>query len=491
MNDFSKNIDFKGLFNPKTIALIGATVFPNKWGFIVLANIIKGGYEGKIFPVNPNYDNILGIPSYASLSKIDEKVDLAIITTPAKTVLGIIDECIAKGIPNAIVITSNFSEVGEEGTLLEKEVVLKANAGGMNLVGPNTMGIYSSSVNLTALMPPINPLHGSVSMVSQSGNIGTQIMDWCESQGIGFSKFVSSGNEGDICCEDYLEYFGSDNETDVIVLYIESVKDGNRFLEIAKKTSQKKPIILFKGGKTNAGMSAAASHTGALAGSIDIYRTAFRQAGIIEAISTQEIVDLIAGFLSFPLPKGNRVGILTRGGGWGVITADECEANGLELPSLSTNIFDKFNKILPQYWSKGNPIDMVAVVQTEPFIECLNILASWKNVDSVISLGGMVDDSFLKSFNDQKFLDHMGISGSDMKLVSDQFKEECVKLKQLTKGLMDEFDKPIISIEIGNGHNSKENLIEHGFATYPTPERGVYVLHKLYEYASFRNRVGR
>jgi len=486
----NNSIDFSSLFYPKSIAMIGASSNPTKWGFIVMANIVKGGYKGKLLPVNPNSKEILGFKCYPKISDINDNVDIAIITTPAKTVLGVIDDLIAVGINIAILVTSDFSETGEEGAKLEKEIVEKARAGGLRLIGPNTMGIFSSGVKLTALMPPTVPIPGNVSMISQSGNVGTQMLAWGVEQGIGFSKFVSSGNEGDVTCEDYLEYLGRDDDTKIIVLYLESLDNGLNFIEIAREISLSKPIIVFKGGKTGVGMKAAASHTGAMAGSIEVYRSAFRQAGLIEATDTQEILDLVGGFLSFPLPRANRVTILTRGGGWGVITADECEAVGLKVPPLSQVVFDRLDKQLPKYWSKGNPVDMVAVISEGPFLECLDALASSDGTDAVISLGGAVGEHFIESFKDKRLAKHMGISEDELNAFADQYAKESDEIKEVTAYLMDKYKKPLLNVEIGGGTSTREDMMKFGFYVYPTPERAVRVLYKLYEYNMFRTKVG-
>ncbi len=214
------------LFNPGTIAMIGASANPRKWGFIILLNILKGDYSGKVYPVNPKAESILGQKCYPSVADIPEAMDLVIITTPAKVVPPLIDECGRKGIPFGIVITSDFSETGPEGAALERDVVSRAGKYGIRLVGPNSMGIFSSQTKLHAKMPPIMPLHGNISMFSQSGNLGVQMLGWGAQEGVGFEKFVSSGNEGDLSCVDYINYFGQDAATDVIIGYIEGIDPG-------------------------------------------------------------------------------------------------------------------------------------------------------------------------------------------------------------------------------------------------------------------------
>ena len=308
---------FDLLFNPKSIALIGASNNIGKWGAIIFLNILLGGYPGRLYPVNPKEEKILGHKAYGRVTQISDPVDLAIIAIPAHLTRESVQDCIRKGIRMAIVITSDFSETGEEGARLEKELTAMARAAGLRLVGPNTMGIFSASASLTALMPPVRPKKGSVSLVSQSGNIGTQMLGWGEKFAVGFSKYVSSGNEGDLRSEDYLRFLGQDPETRVILLYIEGLDDGREFFEKAKKITSHKPIIAFKGGRTLAGSRAAKSHSGAMAGVKEIYEAAFRQAGILRASTPEEMLEWGAAFSSLPPLRGKRVAILTRGGGWG------------------------------------------------------------------------------------------------------------------------------------------------------------------------------
>lgn len=380
-------INLDRLFNPRRIAMIGASDHPLKWGHIILLNILKGDYQGTVYPVNPGKKSILGYPCYPSVHKLPEKPDVAIITTPARSVSSLIDDCGRMQIPFVIVITSDFSETGPEGAALEREIVAKANQHGIRMVGPNSMGIFSVLSRLHAMMPPPMPLPGDVSMFSQSGNIGVQMLAWGVSEGVGFGKFVSSGNEGDLNCVDYLRYFAEDNDTRVVVGYLEGIDPGTPFFPAAKEASSQKPILIFKGGRTAAGGKAAASHSGAMAGESGIYSAAFKQAGIIEAGTSQTLMDCAKAFSHYPIPRGRRIGIITRGGGWGVITADACSEYGLAVPSLSEKLMTTFDALLPKYWSRSNPVDLVATIAGDPYLECLEMMAAWDGVDAVIALG--------------------------------------------------------------------------------------------------------
>jgi acyl-CoA synthetase (NDP forming) len=475
------------LFNPDSIAMIGASGSPGKWGFIIMINILKGNYRGTFYPVNPGRESILGYKCYASVKDISEPLDVAIITTPAKLVPPLIDECGEKGIPYVIVITSDFSETGSEGKRLEREVVARARSYGMRIVGPNTMGIFSSKSNLHALMPPVMPLQGPVSMFSQSGNVGVQMLAWGVDEGVGFEKFISSGNEGDLNCEDYLRYFNGDDATKVVLAYIEGIDPGVDLLSAAKEVSTRKPIIVYKGGRTDTGGKAAASHSGAMAGSSKIFSAAFRQAGMIEVTTGHELMDCAKALSTYPLPRGNRVGILTRGGGWGVMTADACEEYGLVIPPLPDKLIDKFDMLLPKYWSRGNPVDMVAVIDRDPYRECLDILADWDEVDAIIALGAGGRGhhfNYSKELKGTKeLMEALAMSSHYIEL---RIKAQNETIKYIGE-LVKRSGKPIIAVSIGSNGTHRSNLSEYQVVSYPTPERAVRALKRMYDYRCFLN----
>jgi acyl-CoA synthetase (NDP forming) len=478
------DLDLDRLFHPKNIAMIGASATFGKWGSIILFNILNGGFDGNVYPVNPKQRSIMELTCYPTVGDIPEPVDLAMITTPAKIVPSLIDECGAKGVPYVIVVTSNFSETGPEGARLEHEIVKKARSYGMRIVGPNTMGIFSASLDLHALMPPVIPLRGPVSMLSQSGNLGTQMLAWGESEGVGFEKFVSSGNEGDLTCIDYLKYFAKDDATKVILAYLEGVGPDSELLLVAREIARKKPIIVFKGGRTTIGEKAAASHSGAMAGSSHIYRAVFRQAGMIEAATSQGLMDCAKAFSSLPVPRGNRVAILTRGGGWGVITADACEENGLVVPPLPDDLVKRFNGILPEYWSHGNPIDMVAVITPEPMLQCLEILAKWEGIDAIIVAGGS-GGMTMKYPNKSRLPEEFktALVGAFNPAKTDFQSQDPTAL--LIKDLVGQTGKPIINVSLGSPDSGRESLEDYQPVSFPTPERAVRVLRLMAEYRRF------
>ena len=475
------------LFNPRGLALIGASASPAKWGNVILLNILKGAYRGEVYPINPKTESILGYKCYKKVAEIPNPVDVALVTTPSHLVSHIVDECGQKEIPFMVVITSNFSEAGQVGIEMEEEVVHKAQKYGIRIVGPNTMGIFSAKTDLHALMPMVMPLQGTVSMFSQSGNVGVQMLDYGVMENVGFEKFVSSGNEGDLTCVDYLKYFADDEDTKVIMGYVEGVGTNNNFLPISREVSKKKPIVIMKGRRTRVGSKAAASHSGSLAGAVDINHAVFKQAGIVEVQTSLELIDSAKAFANYPLPKGNRVGIITRGGGWGVIAADSCEEAGLSIPPLSQDIIKKLDEMLPEYWNRGNPIDLVATISYDPFPEILKMMVEWDGVDAVLALG-----AGFKSFTYEysKELEGPPELLNIIQKIDDVFKRSANqpdRMLELISKLVKKTGKPIISVSTGSDYSHRQYMENYGIVSFPTPERAVRVLRNMCEYSRFKS----
>ena len=324
-------------------------------------------------------------------------------------------------------------------------------------------------------------------MFSQSGNVGVQMLSWGTEEGVGFEKFVSSGNEGDLTCVDYLSYLSRDEATRVILAYLEGIDPGADLFPVAREVSRIKPILVFKGGRTEAGGKAAASHSGAMAGETRIYRAAFIQSGMIEVKTSQALMDCAKAFSNYPIPMGNRVGIITRGGGWGVITADFCEENGLIVPPLPMDIINKFDKLLPKYWSRSNPVDLVATIAYDPYLECLEILAEWEGIDAIIALGvgsRVPEYKYSKEVKGPKEL----VNTIDFltKMMKERAKKPDKTLESMG-ALVKRSGKPIIGVAIGAEATHKKNLERFQVVSYPTPERGVRVLRQMYKYRRFLN----
>jgi acyl-CoA synthetase (NDP forming) len=388
---------FEPLFNPKSIAVVGASNAPGKWGFILPLNLVVGGYQGKLYYVNPQEKVIHGYRAYKNLLDIGEPVDLVVVTVPAKAVAGVLEECGKIGCKNLLVISAGFSETGAEGRAVEDRLTARANELGVRIIGPNCMGICSPPSRMFAMGAPVQPPAGNISFLSQSGNLGVQLLGWADRAGLGIARFVNSGNEAQTTCDKVLEYYGADPLTKVIIFYLEGIDHGERFLELARRISRSKPIVALKMGVTEAGAKAAASHSGAVATSHQVYRAMVRQAGIIEAGSTEELIDLARTFGNLPIPHGNRVGIMTLGGGWGVVTTDICSREGLDMPELSSQSIERIDRVLPAFWSRANPVDMVGTVHRTSHFEVMETLAEDPHFDSIISLGSLMGMGSLRA----------------------------------------------------------------------------------------------
>jgi acyl-CoA synthetase (NDP forming) len=481
--------DLNTLFNPKSIAVVGATESRLKWGAFIMSNILDGGFKGPVYPVSATSETVYGLKAYKSLSDIPGQIDLVFIATPAKTVITILKECVGKNILNVVVISSGFSEVGPEGELMENQMAEFAREHSINMVGPNTMGMANVNASLFATGGHPRPSRGGISIIAQSGNVGNQIMLWAELEGFGIGKFVGSGNEAVLKVEDYLEYYNNDSDTSVILIYLEGVDDGRKFLDIAKRVSVKKPVIALKAGRTEGGSRAAASHTGAMAGSFRVFESVMKQTGIMMALNPTELLELSAAFDSFPMPAGNRVGIVTIGGGWGVITADECEEHGLVLPPLPENIKKRFDQKLPPFWSRANPVDLVGQPDVFLFTEAIDLMASSDAFDAIIVLGLIGSAKYgVRPVQAAHRLGYVPDNEMDM------FDKGVITVENAILDtilmMMNKYDKPIYPVTLASFPDDKIIHTKEGSKyktiVYKTPEIAVFCLSKQYQYSKYR-----
>jgi len=480
------------IFYPRSIAFIGASAHMGKWGHMLLSNTISGGYEGNVFLVNPKADTIAGRKTYPTVCDIPEAVDLAVVTIPAAGVLDLIPQLKEKGIGNMLLITAGFGETGGEGKKLEAKLVRAAREAGILILGPNTMGICNPHINFYCTGFPAKPRAGSTTMVSQSGNMGVQLLAFAEQQGIGIRGFCGSGNEAMMCIEDYLDGLEVDTLTRTAILYVESVKNGRRFFEGARRVGKKKPIVLLKGGQSQAGKRAAASHTGALTSDTRVFDAVCRQAGIVKVDQPMALLDLGAAFSSLPLPKGNRAAIMTLGGGWGVVTADLCAQFGLDVTELATDIIKDIDKILPPYWSRSNPIDLVG--ERDPTLPraVLELLLKWDGCDAVINLGIVGRRQVLKSHGESVLKADLTYSAEFIKEIHRDLKKfEKDHIAQIID-LMEKYNKPVFGVSMlpDEKHQAvyphKKHTLKGVF--FPTPERAVGAFAKMVEYQKFLSR---
>jgi acetyl coenzyme A synthetase (ADP forming)-like protein len=374
-------LDF--IFKPNSIAVIGASEDEKKIGHVVFRNLVKQGFEGKVYPINPKREEILGIKCYPSVKDLPEKVDLAIVVIPAKGVPSVITDCASAGVKGLIVITAGFREIGGEGIKLEQEIIELVKKYGIRIVGPNCLGVINTLNKMNATFASDLPPCGRVSFFSQSGALGVALIDWAIENDFGFGKFVSLGNKADLNETDFLEYFGEDPETDIILGYIEDVKDGKRFIEVAKKVSKIKPIIIIKAGTTEAGARAASSHTGALAGFDRAFSEAFKKAGIIRVNTIQELFETAEIFKLNKIPKGDRLLVITNAGGPGIIAADIADKFGIKLDPMSKESIEAIIDKLPPTASLYNPIDIIGDATSERYKIVLEQAIKDKYVDGI------------------------------------------------------------------------------------------------------------
>ncbi|HMK60507.1 MAG TPA: acetate--CoA ligase family protein [Dissulfurispiraceae bacterium] len=372
-------------FNPRTIAVIGASCNAKKVGYAVLNNLINSAYRGGIYPVNRQASEILGLKAYPSLSSIGQQVDLVVICVPAASLPEVIRDCGSAKIKAAVVISAGFRETGHGGLLLEQELSKLASEYGIRILGPNCLGVINTANNMNAAFGG-EAIKGRTAFFSQSGALGVAIMDWALDHKFGFSKVVSLGNKSDLNETDFLEYFVNDPETDVILGYVEDVVDGRRFMEVARKSAQMKPIIFLKSGGTLSGARAASSHTGALAGSDTAFAAAFKQTGIIRAEGIQDLFDLALIFASGKLPAGDRLLIITNAGGPGILAADAADKLGVALVPMTRTSINAVAARLPSIASLYNPIDIICDATSERYAAVLDAAITDENVDGILVL---------------------------------------------------------------------------------------------------------
>jgi acetyl coenzyme A synthetase (ADP forming)-like protein len=372
----------KTFFSPKGVVIIGASTDPAKLGYVMARNLLHSGYSGAMHYVNPKGGTLFDQPLYKAIKQVPNPVDLAVVLVAAAMVPETLKQCAARGIKAVIIATGGFREAGPEGAALEEECLKIAKKHGMRLIGPNCIGLLDTHLPVdTTFLPPPPPVPGPVAFLSHSGAICAALTDWMRGQGMGLSRLVSLGNQVDVCETDLLSLTADDPHTRAITLYIESIRDGRRFVEEARKASLKKPIIALKVGRSTAGQRAAASHTGALAGAEAAYDAAFRKAGILRADNTEEAFHWARALAWCPLPRGNRVAILTNAGGPGVTAADTLEANGLELAVLSEATLTGMRAVLPPFASLNNPVDILASAPPDSYAVCLKLLLEDPGVD--------------------------------------------------------------------------------------------------------------
>ena len=447
------------LFNPESIAVIGASKDPRKVGYAVLNNLIRFNYKGRLYPVNPSSPEILGIKAYPKVSEVGEKIDLAVIVIPAKFVPEALIDCAKAGAGSAVILSAGFKEAGHEGIKLEAEVKRISNEHNIRLLGPNCLGIINTSNNMNASFAGDMLPKGRTAFFSQSGALGIAILDWALGNKMGFSKFISLGNKTDLNEIDFIEYFINDPETDLILGYIEDVVDGKRFMQIAAKATKIKPIVLIKSGGTEAGARAASSHTGALAGSETAFNAAFKQTGVIRAQGIQDLFDTAGAFSSNKLPAGNGLLIVTNAGGPGILAADMAERSGIRLPQMTKETLDSISGLLPATASLYNPVDIIGDATSERYSAVLDKAIDDPNVDGILVI------------------------------LTPQAMTDVENTADIVIKTANATDKPVIASFIGEMRVRKaiDRLKANSIPSFSYPELAVTAFKRLYEFNTWKH----
>jgi acetyltransferase len=384
------------LFQPESIALIGATDREGTVGRTILTNLLNGPLKARIFPVNPTRSELLGTKTNPSIRDLQGQIDLAVIATPAVTVPDLIGDCVAAGVKSAVVISAGFRERGKQGLELEKKIQEKMRGSQLRLIGPNCLGIMNPILGLNATFAKDIAAPGKVAFLSQSGALLTAILDWSHQEQVGFSAIVSTGSMLDVGWGDLIEYFGDDPKTESILLYMESVGDARSFVSAARDVSLNKPIIVIKPGRSDAAAKAASSHTGALTGSDEVLDAAFRRSGVLRVQNIADLFYMAEVLGKQPRPKGNKLTIVTNAGGPAVLATDPLISNGGELTNLSEGTIKKLDDCLPSHWSHGNPIDIIGDADAERYAKAIEIAANDPSGDGLLVIlapQGMTDPS--------------------------------------------------------------------------------------------------
>jgi acetyl coenzyme A synthetase (ADP forming)-like protein len=457
------DVMLSSIFEPASIAVIGASSNESKWGGQILKNILSS-FRGAVYPVNPKEAVIQGLSSYPSVLDIPGDVEMAMIIVPAQSVLSVAQECGEKGVKGLIVISAGFSETGNAGAELEKQLVSIVRKYGMRMIGPNTLGIVNEPARLNASIIERLPIPGSISFITQSGSLGLALAEWTIDTEIGLCKVISSGNKADVDDIDIVEYLDSDPSTGVIAMYVEGITRGRQFIEAVRRI--RKPILAIKTGRSKRGAKAVFSHTGAIAGSDEVYSAAFRQAGVLRVDNIDDLFDAALAFSCQPLPEGNNVAIFSNGGGASIVAADECERQRINIVDLTGETREQIKKVVPEFASTSNPIDTAGTVSYKIYKDSIEALLKDPNVDAIIVI-------YVHT------------------LLSNAIPPAEAVVEIIKKSKQERGKKPIISCWMGGaGKEEGVGILKSGcIPNYPVPERAVKALAALIRHKEFLGTV--
>lgn len=451
------------LFRPDSVAVIGASRNPGTIGYQIVDNLVRHGFQGVVYPVNPKARSIHSFPAFPSISHVPGPVEMAVVVVPKEFVLKVVDECGEKGVKAVVVISAGFREVGGEGLGREEVLLEIVRKHGMRLVGPNCMGIMNTAgeVSMNATFAPTMPPNGATSFLSQSGALGVTILDYASEYGIGIRQFVSIGNKPDVSGNDLLEYWEDEPGTRLILMYLESFGNPKNFIPIARRVSRKKPIAVVKSGRTKAGARAASSHTGALSGTDLAIDDLLAQCGVLRAESIEELFDMAMAFEDLQSPKGNRVAIVTNAGGPGIIIADACESAGLEVVELGSDTQARLRGIFPAEASVRNPVDMIASATGESYEIALRIVLEDPGIDAAIAA----------------FVPPLGVKQADI-------------ASSIASAVQGHKDKPVLAVLMGREGLPQgiAELDDAGIPAYRFPESAARALAAMYRHRAWADR---
>ena len=447
------------LLYPKSIAVIGVSRNPEKVGYAVLANLVNGGFKGAIVPVNPEASEILGLKCYKSLDEYKGQIELSVIVVAGKYVKDALRKSIDAGAKSVIVITAGFKEVGAAGAAAEQELVEICRASSVRMVGPNCLGVLNTDHHMNATFAPSVPPPGKISVISQSGALCVAILDWAAEQKLGLGKVISFGNKADLNEVDFIQALAEDKETNVIAGYLESIKEGDKFLRIAEQAASIKPVVILKVGVTQAGAKAASSHTGSLAGADMAYGAAFKRAGVIRAENFEALFDYATAFAMQPLPNGVRVAIITNAGGPGIMAADAAESLGLKMVSPSKESDVKLRAFMPASGAFGNPIDVIGDADPGLYTKAFEVMQEDETIDAIVAV--VTPQNMTKPL------------------------ELAEKLGAAHTG-----KKPLLAAFMGGTEvaAAREKLMALGIPNYPSPDRAIVALRAMCDYAAWKRR---
>ena len=455
----------EAFFKPRNIAIIGATPTKGKLGNVIF-EVLRSKFKGNIYPINPKYRKIDDVECYPTVKDVPEDVDMAVIVVPAPTVLEVVKHCVDKGVKGVIIISSGFSEIGPEGAEREKKLIEIIEGTGTRIIGPNCLGVYDAYTGVDTWFLPedrmARPPKGYIAIISQSGALAAAMLDWAARMGVGIAKAVSIGNKADVDEADLMEYLVEDPDVRVITIYLEGLRPGTgqKFVEVARKITKKKPVIVLKAGKTEKGTKAIASHTGSLAGAYQIYASAFKQAGIIEASSVLDLFDMARAFATQPIPRGRKVAVITNGGGMGVMATDALESLGLILPETPEDVKNRLRSKLVPFAALGNPIDVTGSVIDEHYVVAFEEVLKSDAFDMV-----------------------MGIFLMQPPLLTEKLPDKIIEVLKKYR------TKPVIAVSFGGSKLTLKlikKLEEYGIPVYEIPERAARALWAMAYYSEIR-----